>query len=166
MAKKDVSEQPCAGCPWLSQNQTPAAVEASPIGGDGAHWFDPRNLLKHWRAVQQRGVMLPCHETDPNAPFYGGRPAKGHKARICIGLTILARREVQTFMEAGQEMRYYRQRPGKRLTAAGLAGWASRLYFGGAIFNLGARSFRMPEHVEDDPRVTVPWADSVHRKEQ
>lgn len=166
MPKKQACAQPCAACPWLRANQTPEAVAASPVDGGGVHWFSKENLLRQWADVQKLGIFMPCHKTDENAPFYGGQSTKRQDAHICVGLSVLGRREVYAFMEAGQDFARYKRMPGKRLTAVGLAAWASRLYFGGAIFHLAARKFIMPEKVEDDPRIGLPWADAVHDRKE
>src|SRR2546430_2741 len=143
-------DRPCAGCPWRRENQTPAAIAASPIDGRGIHWFARANLRRHWKAAAAIGAMLPCHKTDANAPLYGGEFAKGGHARICVGLSVLARREVTAFMMAGQDFARYRKVPGRRFGAVGLAAWAARLYYGGATFHVGREAFVMPEHVGDD----------------
>lgn len=156
-----MTDKPCADCPWLRRNQTPAAVAANPIDGRGRHWFEKSNLLRHWQAASRIGAMLPCHKTDANAPLYGGRRTRGGHEHICVGLTVLAKREIDAFMNAGQLACRYRELPGKRFLMTGLAAWASRLLYAGAMFNLGGRSFRMPT-VADDPDVGVPWKDSVH----
>lgn len=158
-------DRPCANCPWLRANQTAEAIAASPIDGTGTHWFSRENLLRHWRGVQTIGIMLPCHKTDENAHLYGGTYTKRGTARICVGLSVLARREVTAFMTAGSDFVNYRRLPGKRLSARALASWAARLYYGGATFHVGSRAFMMPERVAEDPRVGVPWKDSVHNNE-
>lgn len=162
MKKTDV---PCNGCPWLRCNQTKEAVAASPLDGTGRRWFERANLLRHWLAAARIGAMLPCHKTDAKAALYGGRPTRGGREHICVGLTVLAWREVGAFMGAGQEAQRYLKLPGKRFTMTGLAAWASRLHYGGAMFHMGGRAFRMPT-VANDPRVGVPWKDSVHNKEE
>lgn len=106
--------------------------------------------------------MLPCHATDANAPLYGGKPTKPQDARICVGLSVLARREVTAFMQAGQDYPRYRKVAGRRFSAVGLAAWAARLYYAGAVFHLGGRQFVMPSVQADDVRATVPWKDAVH----
>lgn len=162
MITKPLPDTPCSGCPWLRKNQTPAAIAASPLDGRGQHWFTKANLLRHWRGVQDVGIMLPCHMTDDHAPFYGGKPTPTQDARICVGLTILARREVTALMTAGTDFTKYQQLKGRRLSAVGLAAWAARLYYGSCTLHLGGRAYTMPEHVTDDPRVTVPWPDTLH----
>lgn len=162
MAKRVACDTPCSGCPWLKQNQTRKAIAASPVDGRGHRWFERANLLRHWGAAARIGAMLPCHMTDEHAPLYGGKATKKQDARICVGLTILARREVTAFMNAGQDFDRYAAIPGKRFQAVGLAAWASRLYYAGAFFHMGGRTFTMPK-VEDDPRATVPWRDEVHK---
>ncbi len=160
MSKK--CERPCAGCPWLKANQTPEAVAASPVDGSGEHWFSERNLLRHWAAAGKIGAMLPCHKTDENAHLYGGTAAKKQDARICVGLSTLAYREVFAFMSAGQSFERYRALKGRRWTAVGLAAWAARLFFAGATFHVGGRAYTMPKIAKDDPRLGLPWNDSVH----
>lgn len=163
MKKKDVqADRPCAGCPWLRVNQTPAAVAASPVDGRGVHWFEKENLLKHWKASADVGAMLPCHMTDEKAPLYGGKFTKSQDARICVGLATLARREVTAFLAAGQNFDRYSELPGRRWSAVGLAAWAARLYYAGSVFVLGSRKFTMPKIEGDDARLGVPWKDSVH----
>lgn len=162
MKKKACVDRPCADCPWLRENQTPEAVAKSPVDGSGVHWFSRENLLRHWRGMQRIGIMLPCHKTDDHAHFYGGRPTACGQTRICVGMSVLARREVLAFMQAGQDFAKYRKVPGRRFSAVGLAAWAARLFFGGSTFHTAGRTFVMPEHVEEDARVGVPWPDSVH----
>jgi hypothetical protein len=137
-------------------NQTPEAVEASPVDGIGVHWFDPKNLRRHWKAVKTRGAMLPCHETDVNAPLYGGKYLRNENVepRICVGVSILAHREILGFMTAGTNYTHYRENGGK-FTLLALAAWASRFNYAGALFDLGGRSFTMPA-VDDDDRVALP----------
>lgn len=159
---KKTCDRPCSGCPWLRTNQTPAAVAASPIDGRGQHWFSKANILRHWLAAGKIGAMLPCHKTDANAPLYGGAPTAAKDARICVGLSILARREVLAFMQAGQDYKRYRARRGRRFSAPGLAAWAARLYFAGAVFHIGGRTFTMPTVTEDDHSAGLPWNDEVH----
>lgn len=158
--RQPAPDQPCASCPWLAKNQTPEAVAASPIDGTGRHWFSKENLLRHWRAAGHIGVMLPCHMTDEDAPLYGGKSTKPQDARICVGLSLAARREVTLFMQCGQDYKRYRRvRPGRRWTATGLAAWAARLYYAGAVFHLGTRKFVMPTVPIDarDEQIAVPW---------
>lgn len=156
-------DTPCAGCPWLAENQTPAAVAASPVDGRGVHWFAAENLRRHWLSISTDGAMLPCHMTDEKAPLYGGKPAKGGHLRICVGVTVLARREMMAFMASGTSPERYRaRRPGRRFTMTALAAWASRLAVRGAVFIMGGRNYQMPSNVEDDPRVRLPWKDAVH----
>jgi hypothetical protein len=107
--QKKKCDQPCDGCPWMKKNQTAKAVAASPVDGRGQHWFSKENILRHWRAAGEVGAMLPCHMTDENAPLYGGKPTKKQDARICVGLSLLARREVTAFMVAGQDFKRYRE---------------------------------------------------------
>jgi hypothetical protein len=154
-----VEDKPCEGCPWLKKNQTPKAVKASPIDGAGRHWFARENIEKHWRAAGDIGAMLPCHMTDVNAPLYGGKATKAEQARICVGLSMLARREVRAFMQAGQNVDRYVALKGIRWSAVGLAAWAARLYHAGAFFVLGGRTFTMPRISPDveDARVGLPW---------
>lgn len=137
-------------------NQTPDAVAASPIDGHGEHWFSKENIARHWKAAGTIGAMLPCHETDENAVLYGGKPKKRQQARICVGLSTLAHREVTDFMKAGQDFAKYRRLPGKRFSAVGLAAWAARLLYAGAIFHMGGREFRMPKITHDDNRCGLP----------
>lgn len=155
-------DKPCASCPWLRANQRPEAVLRSPVDGDGIHWFSVENLTRRWREIARIGVMLPCHKTDANAGFYGGRFTQAGKERICVGLSILARREMTALMNSGQEFSAYKRIKGKRFSPVALAVWASRLYYGGAVHELAGRSFTMPDRVEDDPLVGVPWKDAVH----
>lgn len=149
-----MSDSPCAGCPWLRVNQTPEAVAASPLDGRGVHWFDSDNLRGHWDGCRD-GHMLPCHATDPRAPFYGGKPAKPGHGRVCVGITILAKREVVAFMVAGNNMGRYRRQVTRPMTLLGLASWASRLLFVGATLEIGEASLVIPE-VEDNPEVQIP----------
>jgi hypothetical protein len=160
--QKKKCDQPCDGCPWMKKNQTAKAVAASPVDGRGQHWFSKENILRHWRAAGEVGAMLPCHMTDENAPLYGGKPTKKQDARICVGLSLLARREVTAFMVAGQDFKRYRELPGKRWSSVGLAAWAARLYYAGAVFHMGGRAFKMPTISADSDRVGLPWKDSVH----
>lgn len=159
MKQKEPCAQPCASCPWLRKNQTEEAIRESPIDGRDRHWFERENLERHWRAVGA-GQMMPCHATDKNAPMYGGKtPSKKAKARICVGLTILARREVTAFMESGTDFSRYSERPGIRMSLQGLAAWASRLYYAGATFLVGNTKLQMPV-VEENDDVTLPsWED-------
>lgn len=161
MKKAKACDRPCSGCPWLVENQTPEAVAASPIDGRGVHWFAKENIARHWKAAGDIGAMLPCHLTDRDAPLYGGKPTKAQDARICVGLSLLAVREVTAFMKAGQDFKRYRALPGRRWSAIGLAAWAARLFFGGAVFHMGGRAFTMPTlpNDVDDPRVGLPWKD-------
>lgn len=154
MAKR---EKPCADCPWRTVNQTPTAVAASPVDGRGVHWFSRENLLRHWRAAGDIGAMLPCHVTDQDAVLYGGKQTKVQDARICVGLSVLARREVEAFMQAGQDFKKYKALPGKRWSAVGLAAWAARLYYAGAVFHIGGRQFTMPAVKADDAACGLPW---------
>lgn len=158
--------QPCATCPWLARNQTREAVKASPIDGGGRHWFAPANLKKHWRGIG-RGSLMPCHATDPNAPTYGGKAApRGAEPRICVGLTILARREVVAYLSTGSpSVAKHRARGGIRFTIEGLATWAARLLHPGAVFETfsltdGLVRLRLPA-TEDHPDVRLPWDDKV-----
>lgn len=147
-------DRPCGGCPWRASNQTPEAIEASPIHGGGGRWFDPSNLRRHWKAVSN-GSLLPCHATDRNAPLYGGKaPAKGAKPRVCVGVAILARREVTAFMVAGNNFARYRASGGS-MSLLGLASWAGRLLFGGAVLHVGREELLLPT-VGDDSAVTLP----------
>lgn len=157
--KGKAKDQPCDGCPWLKKNQTPEAVATSPVDGRGEHWFSKRNIERHWRAAGDIGGMLPCHKTDVNAPMYGGQQTKNQDARICVGLSMLARREVTEFMKAGTNFERYSARPGIRWSAVGLAAWAARLFFAGAVFHMGGRKFTMPtiSANSDDARVGLPW---------
>lgn len=166
MAKK--CDQPCKGCPWRRENQTPAAVAASPMAGGGVRWFEVSNLRRHWENIRTVGAMLPCHMTDANAPLYGGKPTKGGHEHICVGVAILAKREVHTLMEQGSDFANYARLPGKRFTAAALAAWAARLFYDGAQFNMLGRSFRMPKigQSQDDRNVCLPWADSISGKDR
>lgn len=157
-------DRACSGCPWLAKNQTPAAVKASPIDGRGQHWFSKENIERHWKAAGEIGSMLPCHQTDQNAPLYGGKAVKPQDARICVGLTVLARREVTAFMQSGQNYDRYAAIPGKRWSAVGLAAWAARLYYAGAVFMLGGRNFTMPTITKDDDRAALPWKCAVSGK--
>lgn len=154
--------RPCNDCPWLGANQTKDAIAASPIDGRGIHWFEKANLLRHWIAAAKVGAMLPCHVTDNQAPLYGGKPTAAREGHICVGQSILAFREITAFMNAGQDFNRYRKMPGKRFSAVGLAAWAARLFYAGATFHLGGRTFTMPKIEADDPRVRVPWKDMVH----
>lgn len=166
MSRQKTADRPCASCPWLRANQTPDAVARSPVDGNGVHWFSVANLRRHWSAAGTIGAMLPCHKTDAHAPLYGGAPTKGGHESICVGLSVLARREVTAFMQAGGNTKRYRAiGPGRRFLMPALAAWASRLYFGGCVFHVGDRQFTMPEKVEDDPRVGLPWSDAIHNQE-
>lgn len=158
-------EKPCAGCPWLAKNQTPAAIAKSPVDGSGGHWFDHDNIRRHWEAVAEGGSMLPCHETAEHAPLYGGHAVKpGVEGRLCVGLSILARREVLHFMRCGNDFRKYKTGKadsGRRFSLQALASWATRFVFVGAILDAGSRQLRIPK-VADDPRCTLPWRDKLH----
>lgn len=164
--ERQACAQPCATCPWLKANQTKEAVAASPIDGGGRHWFAPANLKKHWRAIG-RGSLMPCHATDPHAPAYGGKAApRGAEPRICVGLAILARREVVAYLGTGSPtIVKHRARGGIRFTIEGLATWAARLLHEGAIFETftlteGRVKLRLPA-TEENPDVRLPWADEV-----
>jgi len=149
-------DSPCGSCPWRLRNQTKAAVEASPIDGSGRHWYDRRNLRRHWVAVAD-GKLLPCHATDRNAPLYGGKsPSAKAKPRVCVGISILARREVTAFMEAGTDHARYKQAGGS-MTLRGLASWAARLIYGGASLVIGRESLRLPQVTHDDSEVGLAW---------
>jgi hypothetical protein len=166
-------DKPCASCPWLAVNQTKEAVKNSPMPphlpftpkkDQPLRWFDPRNLKKHWSAVAANGSMMPCHATDPNAHRYGGKKVKADsQSRVCIGLTILAKREVTEFLKQGGEYRRYRAQPGRRMSLLGLATWGARLTHPGATFHAGEAALILPT-VDDDDRVTVPWPDTVHQR--
>lgn len=157
MSAEQKCMRPCAGCPWLKANQTPDVVAASPVDGTGTRWFEVANLKRHWTAITKVGAMLPCHETDINAPLYGGKAIKNDNAsHICVGVSILARREMHAFMVAGTDFKSYRN-SGGRFTLTALAAWASRFNYAGAVFRLGRRDFTMPV-VSDDERVALPWA--------
>lgn len=157
--------RPCASCPWMRASQTPEAIAASPVDGRGVHWFDPDNLRNRWTFCAHEGGMMPCHATDNKAHWYGGVRAQCETGGICVGLTILAKREVHHFMECGGDFRRYKRTPGLRMTLEGLAMWAARLLYPGATFNIDGRILTMPD-VADLPiaDVTVPWSDEVHTK--
>jgi hypothetical protein len=158
--------QPCATCPWRQQQQTPAAVAASPADGRGEHWFSVSNLRRQWNHIR-KGGMLPCHMTDPDAPLYGGKAVKrGVETRVCAGLAILTKREVHAYLAAGGRFANYRKLGGQRMTQEGLAMWAARHVWPGAThgtFSLskGHRQVTMPA-VDDHPDVRLPWRDPVH----
>lgn len=168
---------PCASCPWLAANQTPDAVRNSPrpkgsgFPGERAplRWFDPKNLRQKWAHIRTGG-MLPCHMTDQRAPLYGGKKVAGKvETRVCAGLSILARREVFSYLTAGGVFRQYTALGGRRFTLDGLAQWAARLAYPGAMFEAfslhdGRRALRMPD-VGDTPDVCVPWDDAVSGKQ-
>jgi hypothetical protein len=155
MKKPVPCAQPCGSCPWRLANQTPEAVQASPIDGRGVHWFDHENLRDRWEGIAD-GQMLPCHVTDSRAPLYGGKPAKGKgKETLCVGQAILAHREITAFMSDGTDFNCYRRRPGIRFTAKGLASWASRLYYAGATLLIERRELIIPK-VTDNPDVGLP----------
>lgn len=151
-----MSDKPCTSCPWLAKNQTSVVVAGSPQGGG---WFNPKNLQAKWREVG-RGGLMPCHATDSQAVEYGGTYCKAGNERICVGLAILAHREVTALMQNGGEYRLYKLRKGLRMTAAGLAAWAARLYYAGATLLIGGREFVIPK-VVDATDVTVPWNDEI-----
>lgn len=147
--------RPCGSCPWLAKNQTRDVVLASPIDGRGTHWFAVENLRRHWRGIAEDGSMMPCHSTDPNAPLYGGKFTRAKESHICVGITVLARREMHAFMVAGTNFEQYRA-AGGRFTLRALAMWASRLNYGGAVFDIGGQSLTMPHVNADDDRVRLP----------
>lgn len=147
--------RPCAGCPWRRENQTPEAIAQSPRDGAGVHWFSTKNLAKHWKAITTVGAMLPCHETDDHADRYGGTAAKNGKgAHICVGVSVLAHREMYRFMVAGTDVTQYK-RAGGTFTPTALAAWASRFNYVGAVFELDGRKFKMPR-VDDNESVALP----------
>lgn len=160
---KAASDKPCGSCPWLRSNQTREAIANSPRDARGVAWYKPANLRAHWRNVGKDGVIMPCHATDAEAQWYGGkRVAENVEQRFCVGLCVLARREVYAFTGTSWNMKRYLAIIGRRFSLHGLAAWASRLYFGGATFAVGDRVFTMPTITEDNPDVTVPWRDAVH----
>lgn len=162
MSENNTCDKPCVTCPWLKANQTKEAVAQSPLDGRMIRWFDPRNLRNHWRHVADGG-MMPCHATDRNAPLYGGKPTAAEQGRVCVGLTILVHREVHHFMVAGTNFEQYRLARGIRMTLLGLASWASRLCYQGAVLEVGREKLTIPT-ISDDARVQTPWADDIQRK--
>lgn len=153
-------DKPCATCPWLKEQQTPEAIEASPIDGSGRHWFEVDNLKYHWKDVAN-GSILPCHATDSRAPLYGGKACKVEQGRTCVGLSILIAREIRLFMERGTDFKRYKAVRGIRMTLQGLAMWASRFVYAGSVLQVEGREMIIPT-VEDDDRITTPWADKLH----
>lgn len=156
-------DKPCASCPWLRANQTKQAVAASPVDGRGVHWFATSNLRARWTFVAKEGGMLPCHATDNEAHLYGGKQAPTEQGRVCVGLSVLARREVRHFMECGTDYAAYQLARGIRMSLLGLASWAARFNYAGSIFEVGDRQLMMPTlEEEDDSRIGTPWADRLH----
>jgi hypothetical protein len=159
--------RPCAGCPWLAQSQTKAAVEASPLDGRGMRWFDPRNLRERWTFCAEEGGLMPCHATDRNAHLYGGeRAAACDTGRVCVGLTVLAKREVHHFMKCGGNYARYSAESGQRMTLKGLAMWAARLLYPGAVLDIGEEQLAIPDVDMEQPDVTVPWRDNVLKRKR
>lgn len=152
---------PCESCPWLRQNQTPQAVQNSPVDARGVHWFALSNLRDRWRFVA-RGGMLPCHATDRRAPLYGGKATPAKEGRVCIGLATLAQREILHFMQCGMDPAKHRQAKGLRFSVKALAMWAGMLLHSGSIIQApGSPAMRIPKP-RPNPGVITPWPDEVH----
>lgn len=115
------------------------------------------------RSLEQAAMEIKrCAERMRSIAASCRKLARAGEPVICVGLSTLAYREVMALMRAGQDFDKYQRQPGRRFTPRALALWASRLFFGGATFQIEHRVFTMPTIKADDERIGVPWKDAVH----
>lgn len=138
---KKENQAPCKTCPFLRANYgkpNPEGYDPNPEAGQ-YDWYTKKNLLRIWNELR-RGEAMVCHDTDPNASFYGGKDSKPGIERVCIGSLAVIYRHAKAYEKItlqhpswtfAKVFSAYRKKAGKYpMTREGIRTWLLRIFFG------------------------------------